>query len=81
MSNFNIKEKKLAAEEIAVLGVLFDRNSSFRQGAALAPLRIREALFSESTNMWTEKSIDLGPMSGWRILNDMEFLSRKMAFE
>ena len=80
MSDFNIKKKKLAAEEIAVLGVPFDRNSSFRRGAALAPLHIREALFSESTNMWTEKSIDLGLMSGWQILNDMEFLSRKMAF-
>jgi len=81
MSNFNIKEKKLTAEEIAVLGVPFDGNSSFRRGAALAPLRIREALFSESTNMWTEKSIDLGLMSGWQILGDLEFLNRKMAFE
>ncbi|MBW2562695.1 MAG: arginase family protein, partial [Deltaproteobacteria bacterium] len=60
MSNLNIKKKKLAAEEITVLGVPFDSNSSFLRGAALAPLRIREALFSESTNMWTEKSIDLG---------------------
>ena len=81
MSNINIKKKKLAAEEIAVLGVPFDRNSSFRRGSALAPLHIREALFSRSTNMWTEKSIDLGLMSGWQILDDLEFLNRKMAFE
>jgi len=32
MSNFNIKEKKLTTEEIAVLGVPFDKNSSFRRG-------------------------------------------------
>jgi len=81
MSNFNIKAKKLAPEEIAVLGVPFDRNSSFMRGSALAPQRIREALFSESTNMWTEKSIDLGPMSGWQILDDLGFLNRKMVFE
>jgi len=81
MSNFSIKEKKLTAGEIAVLGIPLDSNSSFRRGAALAPLRIREALFSESTNMWTEKSIDLGLMSGWQILNDLEFLNRKMEFE
>jgi len=81
MSNFNIKNKKLTAKEIAVLGIPFDRNSSFLRGAALAPLRIREALFCESTNMWTEKSIDLGLMSGWQILDDLEFLNRKMAFE
>jgi len=81
MSNFNIKEKKLTVEEITVLGVPFDRNSSFRRGAALAPQRIREALFSESSNMWTEKSTDLGLMSGWQILDDLEFLNQKMAFE
>ncbi len=81
MSNFNIKEKNLTAEEIAVIGIPFDENSSFRRGAALAPMRIREALFSESTNMWTEKSIDLGLMSGWQFLDDLEFLNRKMAFE
>jgi arginase len=81
MSNFNIKNKKLTAKEIAVLGIPFDRNSSFLRGAALAPLRIREALFSKSTNMWTEKSIDLGLMSGWQFLDDLEFLNLKMAFE
>lgn len=64
-----------------MLGVPFDRNSSFRRGAALAPQRIREALFSESTNMWTEKSADLGLMSGWQILNDLEFFNQKKAFE
>jgi len=80
MSNFNTKEKELHAKEITVLGVPFDRNSSFRRGAALAPQRIREALFSESTNMWTENAIDLGLMSGWQILDDLEFLYRKMAF-
>jgi len=77
MSNLNIKKKKLAAEEITVLGVPFDSNSSFLRGAALAPLRIREALFSESTNMWTEKSIDLGLMSGWQFLIN-ELLNKKV---
>jgi len=76
-----MKEKKLLTEEIAVLGIPFDRNSSFRRGPELAPQGIREALFSESTNMWTEKGIDLGLMFGWQILDDLEFSSQKMAFE
>ncbi len=81
MSHFNIEGKKLTPGDIAVLGVPFDENSSFRRGAAFAPHQIREALFSKSTNMWTEKSIDLGPMSGWQILDDLHFKNRKKAFE
>jgi len=80
MGNFNTKEKELHAEEIAVLGVPFDRNSSFRRGSESAPLRIMEALFCESANMWTENLIDLRLMSGWRILDALEFLDTRMAF-
>jgi len=65
------KNSELQSGEIALLGVPFDRNSSFRRGPALAPVHIREALFSESTNMWTEKGIDLGTMSGWKVLDDL----------
>jgi agmatinase len=80
MSNFSTKEKEVNAEEIVVLGVPFDRNSSFRRGSASAPQRIREALLSESANLWTENAIDLGLMSGWRMVDDLECLDRKMAF-
>jgi len=71
MTNFNTTMNELQSGEIAVLGVPFDRNSSFRRGPALAPVHVREALFSESTNMWTEKGIDLGTMSGWKALDDL----------
>jgi len=71
MTNFNTAMNELRSGEIAVLGVPFDRNSSFRRGPALAPVHIREALFSESTNMWTEKGIDLGTMSGWKAFDDL----------
>ncbi len=45
---------------IALLGCPFDENSSFLKGAAEAPPLIREALFSEVRNLWTESGIDLG---------------------
>lgn len=80
MSNFNTKVNELKAEEITVLGVPFDRDSSFRRGSASAPMHIREAFYSESTNMWTENAIDLGLMSGWQILDDLEFIDREIAF-
>jgi arginase len=45
---------------LSLIGIPSDTNSSFLQGAAEAPPFIREALFSDSANMWTETGIDLG---------------------
>ena len=56
---------------IAVIGVPTDVNSSFMPGAALAPNRIREALHSPSTNLWTENGIDLGAHQGWEDRGDL----------
>lgn len=58
---------------IVVQGVPFDRNSSFRRGPASAPSRIREALFCESANMWTETGVDLGTDKHWQLHPDVEF--------
>ena len=43
-----------------MLGVAFDENSSYKRGPALAPPKIREAFFCDSTNLWTEDETDLG---------------------
>ena len=45
--------------KVALLGVPYDAASSFQRGAAGAPLAIREALWSEAGNTWTETGIDL----------------------
>lgn len=45
---------------VGLIGLAFDENSSFMRGAAEAPPLIREALFSDAGNMWSEKSLDLG---------------------
>lgn len=42
-----------------LIGAPWDRSSSFLQGAAGAPARIREALSSPSANSWTEHGLDL----------------------
>jgi len=73
-------EKVLQAGDIVVLGVPHDRNSSFRRGPACAPARIREALFSESANMWTENGIDLGEKEGWQIAGDLSLEDPVLAF-
>ena len=57
---------------ITVIGVPTDVNSSFMPGAALAPRRIREAFHSPSTNLSTEKGIDLGTHPGWEDGGDLD---------
>jgi agmatinase len=44
---------------ITLLGVPWDRSSSFQRGAAEAPARIREALQSPSSNSWNERGDDI----------------------
>jgi len=44
---------------VALLGVCYDGSSSYLRGAAGAPPVIREALWSEAGNPWTELGIDL----------------------
>lgn len=46
--------------KLGLIGVCSDENSSFLRGAAEAPPLIREALFSDASNLWTESGIDLG---------------------
>ena len=45
---------------IVLLGIPSDCNSSYLRGAAGAPPEIRRALHSDSSNLWTERGIDLG---------------------
>jgi arginase len=45
---------------IGLLGVAVDENSSYKRGPALAPPKIREAFFCDSSNLWTENGTNLG---------------------
>jgi arginase len=45
---------------VGLLGLPTDINSSFKRGAAGAPRILREAIFSPSSNMWSETLVDLG---------------------
>lgn len=42
-----------------LIGLGYDASSSFLRGAAAAPPRIREALFSPAANGWSESGIDI----------------------
>ncbi|MBT6337871.1 MAG: agmatinase [Desulfobacula sp.] len=58
---------------ICVLGIGFDQNSSFQKGPALAPNRIRESYFSSSSNLWSEKGLDLGSLHLLYDLGNIDF--------
>ncbi|MGZ8843203.1 MAG: agmatinase [Pyrinomonadaceae bacterium] len=45
---------------LGLIGFCSDENSSFLHGSAEAPPLIREALFSDASNLWSENGTDLG---------------------
>ena len=51
--------KKATSPRVALLGVCYDGSSSYLRGTAGAPPVIRQALWSEAGNPWTELEIDL----------------------
>jgi agmatinase len=51
--------KAATLPRVALLGVCYDGSSSFRRGAAAAPPVIRQAMWSEAGNPWTELGVDL----------------------
>lgn len=60
--------------EVALLGLPTDEASSFFRGAAQGPQGTRQALYSESSNLWSEGGLDLGGMRDvrWHDLGDLE---------
>ena len=63
--------------KLAILGIPFDKSSSYLKGSALAPPLIREALKCESSNMWSESGIDLGDMHFLWDAGDLDLSSSK----
>jgi agmatinase len=45
--------------QVGLLGISYDRKSSFLQGAALAPQFVRESLFSEAFNAYSENMVNV----------------------
>jgi agmatinase len=73
--------KSMNPNEIAVLGIPFDANSSFLRGPAAAPARMRAGLYSDSANLSTENYLDLGSDSRWQLVGDLELYNSIDDFE
>lgn len=66
---------------IVVVGVPVDHNSSFLRGTAAAPAQIRKALHSPSANLCTERGLDLGADTRWRLAGDLGSAEDQPGFE
>lgn len=75
-----LQSDHLQPDQIALLGIPFDKQSSYLRGPALAPARIRESLICDSANLWTENGIDLAK-GGWQDAGDVMFSDDKKAFD
>src|SRR5262249_33335156 len=63
-------------ETVSLLGIPFDATSTYLPGAAQAPPRIREALYCDSTNLWTEDGMDLGKPGTFHDAGDLSLPER-----
>ena len=77
----NRQKNKLKKNDIALLGIPFDQNSSYKQGPALAPSSIRERFYSNSSNLSAETGIDLGKNKNWHDIDDIKKLDSKNFFK
>lgn len=71
---------KLQPGMVAVLGIPYDGGATFLAGQAQAPVRIRESLYSDSTNLSAENGMDLSAHTGWKDIGDLAISSDKAAF-
>lgn len=72
MPHFESIIKELTSGIVTVLGIPFDKNSSFKDGPAAAPPAILKALHSPSTNLCAESGVNLGTEPNWRELGDLK---------
>jgi len=64
--------ENLQSGMVGVVGIPFDANSSFMQGPALAPAKIRKAWNSGSMNLCAESGIDLDTQMNFVDLGDLD---------
>lgn len=61
--------------QVVVVGLPYDRSSSFLRGPALAPRRIREVWHDTSGNSFTEAGVDLAGHAGWTDAGDLDAIT------
>lgn len=55
-----------------LMGIPLDLNSSYLRGAAMAPVKIREAFACNASNRWSELGVDLGAPNAFADAGDLQ---------
>lgn len=73
--------KHLTSGTVAVLGIPWDKGSTFMRGPARAPEAVRQQLFGGSANLCSEAGLDLGIRQDFVDLGDLPIGQENTAFE
>ncbi len=68
-------------QSVAMVGVPFDGQASYGRGPALAPRRIRQALYGGRNRMYTEAGVNLDGDPRWRDVGDLAVPDSLEAFD
>lgn len=71
------QQSGLNNQEVTLIGFPFDEYSSFMKGAAKAPKAIRNALFSDSWNFFSETGIDVSVPVVVKDFGDVEIIQKE----
>ena len=63
--------KSISQGTVALLGIPWDKSSTYMRGPAQAPDKVREQLYGCSANLWTESGIDMGDREDFTDLVDL----------
>ena len=66
---------------VAILGIPWDKSSTYMRGPAQAPDKVREQLYGGSANLCTESGIDLGDREDFTDLGDLKLGADTVAQE
>lgn len=72
--------RELNKDDVALVGILSDANSSYMPGAAKAPLAIRRALHCGSSNLCSELGVDIGNSPRFVDVGDRQVASDAESF-
>ena len=66
-----LMQKNFSKNDVVLVGVCSDANSSHLRGAAEAPAAIREVLHNGASNLWSETGMDIGTHPGFHDIGDV----------
>ena len=78
--NSRMKELSISHNQLVLLGICSDENSSHLKGAASAPPLIRKALYSGSSNLTAENGVSLAANSRLVDIGDFDIADGEVAF-